>query len=122
MGLHRRAAHRDKAEPGIIAALRAVGATVVQLSAKGVPDLLVGYRGRTVLLEVKSIISTEHKDGYTRTRKTRVDVGQVEFAERWRGGLLAIVHTPEEALAAVGAGSPVSALPTTRRAVKHPAR
>lgn len=40
----------------IVKALRLVGATVQSLASigKGCPDLLVGYRGRLFLLEVKS--------------------------------------------------------------------
>ena len=54
MSLHRHAAKRDKNESEIIDALKAVGAQVYPLSAKGVPDLLVAYRNQTYLLETKS--------------------------------------------------------------------
>lgn len=46
--------HRDKSEPAIVSALRQVGAHVLKLSGKGVPDLLVFYRGRWTPLEVKT--------------------------------------------------------------------
>lgn len=45
---------RDANEKAIIVALQAAGAFVFQLSGKGVPDLLVAYRGRWEPLEVKS--------------------------------------------------------------------
>lgn len=99
-----RAAHRDKAERPIIEALRAVGATVAPLSGKDIPDLLVGYKGVTFLLEVKSRIEElgkGRKKAYVRT--TKVSEGQKDFAEAWRGGSLKVVHTPEEALLAIGA-------------------
>lgn len=51
-----RRAHRvDANQPEIVRALRRIGATVVDLSAVGndVPDLLVGYRGRWQLMEIK---------------------------------------------------------------------
>lgn len=98
-----RPAHRDKAESGIIKALRAVGATVHQLSGKDIPDLLVGYKGLTYLLEVKSVLMNTRKDGYTRTTRTAVSKGQVDFATAWRGGPVRHVTTPEEALMAIGA-------------------
>lgn len=49
----RRAAQRDANEAPIVEALRARGASVTLLSAGGVPDLLVGYKAITLLLEVK---------------------------------------------------------------------
>lgn len=117
----RRGGNPDAAQGPIVDALRRVGASVVIISkvGGGCPDLLAGYRGQTFLLEVKSVLTSEGKDGYTRTRKTRVDAGQVEFVAAWRGGPLHIVHTPEEALEAVGASGPVTSAP---RPVKHPAR
>lgn len=99
-----RPAHRDAAEPAIINALRAIGATVWPISGKDVPDLLVGYRGVTYLLEVKSRIEEAGKDrkkSYLRTTKT--SDGQKAFMESWKGGPARVVHTPEEALMAVGA-------------------
>lgn len=99
-----RPAHRDAAEPAIVNALRAIGATVWPISGKDVPDLLVGYRGVTYLLEVKSRIEETGKDrkkSYLRTTKT--SDGQKAFMESWKGGPARVVHTPEEALYAVGA-------------------
>ncbi len=51
----RRAARIDANQREIVATLRSVGALVILLSAigKGVPDLLVGFRGVWTLLEVK---------------------------------------------------------------------
>lgn len=68
MSLNRRAAKRDKNEREIIEALQAAGATVQQLSAKGVPDLLVGKNGVNLLMEVKSKIGclTEDEDTFFR--------------------------------------------------------
>ena len=55
MSLARRAARRDDNERAIVDALKAHGATVVQLSGRGVPDLLVGYAHEVwVLMEVKA--------------------------------------------------------------------
>lgn len=98
-----RPAHRDASEPAIIKALRAVGASVWPISGKDVPDLLVGYKGLTYLLEVKSRLSNTKKDGYTRKTTTKVSEGQQAFQDSWRGGPVRVVHTPEEALYAIGA-------------------
>lgn len=98
-----RPAHRDAAEPAIIDALRAAGASVHQLNGKDILDLLVGYRGVTYLLEVKSRLTNTRKDGHTRKSTTKVSAGQMAFMESWKGGPTRVVHTPEEALYAVGA-------------------
>ena len=78
------AAKRDKNEPEIVQALRDRGASVTPLSAGGVPDLLVGYRGVNLLFEVKS-----ERGVLTEDQKL------------WHGSWLGqkkVVRTPEEAL------------------------
>ena len=79
---------RDANEPAIIAALRAVGATVEQLSAPDLPDLLVGYCGGNWLMEVK-------------TEKGKLKPGQERWQEWWRG-VVDVVRSPEEALRRIG--------------------
>ena len=49
----RQAARRDANEQLIVDALEQVGALVCRVSGKDVPDLIVGWRGRYLLLEVK---------------------------------------------------------------------
>ena len=50
----RRAARVDENQGLIVKALRACGATVrIITQGDGIPDLLVGYRGHTILMEVK---------------------------------------------------------------------
>lgn len=51
--MSRYARRRDDCEAGIVAALRAVGATVQTLDETGCPDLLVGHAGKLYLLEAK---------------------------------------------------------------------
>lgn len=92
MSLHRRAAKRDENEAGIIDALRAVGCTVTPLSGTGVPDLLVGHRGTTLLLEVKM------------PRKGLTDA-QAVFHASWKGAPIHIVTSADEALAALKEGA-----------------
>lgn len=52
----RRAARIDSTQREIVSALRAIGATVQPLHSvgRGCPDLLVGFRGRNLLVECKS--------------------------------------------------------------------
>lgn len=90
MTLNRYAAKRDQTETQIIEALRRIGATVYPLSDAGLPDLIVGYRQKTYLLECKS-------------GKNKLNERQCKFFEEWRGGACYIVRDMKEALIAVGA-------------------
>lgn len=91
----RRAAKVDANQATIVDDLRKAGCTVVPLHAVGggVPDLLVGYRGRNVLLEVK--------DGRKPPSKRKLTDDQVEFHDGWRGQV-AVVESVKDALEAVG--------------------
>ena len=82
----RRAAKRDANEQAIVDALRAAGASVEHLSGCGVPDLLVGFRGRVVLAEVKDA-------------KGELTPYQVEWHTTWRGPQPVILRSVEDALA-----------------------
>ena len=81
----------------IVRALEAVGATVEPLVADqpGVPDLLVGWRKQTFLLEVK--------DGSKKPSARRLRKGQALWHTRWAGRPVAVVHDVQQALAAIGA-------------------
>ena len=85
----RRAARVDKNQVAVVAALRKIGASVLHLHREGggCPDLLAGYRGRNVLLEVK--MPGEEPNAL-----------QVEFIKGWRGELY-VVHSPLEAVRAL---------------------
>ena len=93
----RRAAKIDATQTAIVSALRAAGATVQSLAAvgDGVPDLLVGIRGQTLLLECK--------DGNQPPSKRRLTEDQLAWHGAWRGGALCVVDGPEAALRAIGA-------------------
>ena len=54
MSLRRVNPVRDRNEKPIAQALQQAGAIVWRLSAADLPDLLVGWQGRLILLEVKS--------------------------------------------------------------------
>lgn len=80
----RRAARVDANQEAIVKALRDVGAYVWVI---GLPvDLLVGYRGHTFLVEVKT------------TAKKPLTALQASFFKTWCGGTLARVDSPEAAL------------------------
>jgi hypothetical protein len=92
----RRAAKIDSNQIQVVSALRASGATVQSLAAvgKGVPDLLVGYMGKTLLMEVK--------DGRKPPSAQRLTEEQLEWHVAWTGGSLAVVDGPEAALRMIG--------------------
>lgn len=83
----RRAARVDSNQLEIVAALRSVGASVFVI---GLPvDLLVGYKGHTMLMEVKT------------GPKKPLTALQHAFFANWTGGTLARVDGPEAALNAL---------------------
>ena len=92
----RRAAKIDANQPEIVKALRSVGATVQPLHqvGEGVPDLLVGYRRTTYLIEVK--------DGAKPPSKRELTPDQVTWHGQWWGGPCLVVNNVSEALAAIG--------------------
>lgn len=93
----RRRARTDANQQAVIDALRQAKATVHSLAeiGNGCPDLLVGYNGRTYLMEVK--------DGTKAPSEIRLTVNQVEWHKNWTGGSLSIVYGPEGALSVIGA-------------------
>lgn len=92
----RTAARIDANQPAIVAALRGIGASVLHChQLKNCFDLLVGYRGRTFLMEVK--------DPSQPPSKRQLTAGEAEFRAKWRGSVYHIVHSPDEALAIVTA-------------------
>jgi hypothetical protein len=86
VSLNRYAKRRDPNEPEIVRALRDIGATVKRLDDI---DLLVGWRGRNFLLEVKDL-------------KGALKPSQEEMVRTWRGQY-EIVRSVDEALRAIGA-------------------
>lgn len=81
----------DANQTEIVQALRACGCSVQILSAvgKGCPDLLVGYAGRNVLLEVK--------DGSKRPSARKLTPDEQAWHEAWRGEAY-VVSDVEDAL------------------------
>jgi hypothetical protein len=66
----------------------AMGASVLNLSTvgRGCPDLLIGYRGVSCLVEVKS----SEKAAYTEP--------QIKFMQEWRGGPVSRVDSVDAAI------------------------
>lgn len=89
----------DANQSQIVYVLRAVGATVQTLHevGHGCPDLLVSYRGINYLLECK--------DGSKAPSAQKLTPDEVKWHENWRGQV-AVVRSPDEALAAIGALEP----------------
>jgi len=91
-----RAAKIDANQMQVVIALRAAGATVQSLAGvgKGVPDLLVGYQGQTLLLEIK--------DGRKPLSARLLTEDQLRWHGSWKGGALAVVDSPDAALRMIG--------------------
>lgn len=88
----RRAARVDDNQSQIVDALRAIGATVrVVTQGGGLPDLLVGFRGHTILMEVK--------DGAKPPSHRALTPAEQKFFDEWRGGLVVVVNSIDEAIA-----------------------
>jgi hypothetical protein len=85
------AQRKDENQDDIVDALEKIGADVWVMHQPC--DLLVGFRGRNVLLEVKRL-----KGG------SKPTPAQVKWNKSWRGQR-ATVRTPEEAIAAVTGAS-----------------
>ena len=84
----RYAARVDANQTQIVSALRAAGAYVWII---GLPvDLLVGYKGHTFLVEVKT------------NAKKRLTGLQADFFENWGGSTLCRVDSAESALRMIG--------------------
>lgn len=86
----------DTNQPEIVRALRRAGASVQILSmvGRGCPDVVVGFRGQTYLLEIK--------DGSLPPSKRTLTPDEKQWHAKWRGHV-DIVESIEDALRAIGA-------------------
>lgn len=87
----RKFARVDKNQVEIVDTLRRVGAKVLHTYqlGNGCADILVGYLGRLLLMEIKS------KGG-------RLTPDELFFYDNWKEYMV-VVYSPEEALKAIGA-------------------
>lgn len=92
-----RAARVDSNQREIMDTLEAVGASVWNVSSlgKGFPDLVVGFKGRTELLEVKNENQPLSARKLTPKEERRF--------ESWRGKPVHVVSNKRQALIAIGA-------------------
>jgi len=76
----------DLNQKAVVEALRAIGASVQSLApvGQGVPDLLVGWRNRNYLIEVKTL-------------KGKLTEPQVKWHGDWKG-TVHVVRTAKEAI------------------------
>lgn len=81
----------DANQTSIVEALRRVGASVQSIATigNGAPDILAGFRGQNILMELK-------------VGKAALTTDETEWHQEWRGQV-AIVRTADEALQAIGA-------------------
>lgn len=85
----RRAAKVDANQRAIVKALRSIGATVAVTSTvgQGFPDICVGYRGRSILMEVK--------DGSKPPSERKLTPDQKDFHAAWRGEITVVTSATE---------------------------
>ena len=85
----------DSNQREVVQAFRELGATVrsIHTVGDGVPDLIVGVHGHTLLVEVK--------DGAKPASKRRLTPAEQKFHDEWRGGELLIVETVADVMRAV---------------------
>lgn len=88
----RRAAKVDRNQAEIVQALRKVGASVQSLAAvgEGVPDLLVGWRGMNLLIEVK--------DGNKPPSGRKLTPDQEAWHDAWAGRPVFVVTCVDQAI------------------------
>ena len=89
----------DANQGAIVAALRKAGCSVTSLAAigDGCPDLMAGRAGHTFLIEVKN---PEYRCKGDPGKDLSSD--EIAWLAAWRGGVVSVVYTVDEALAAVG--------------------
>ena len=86
MGAPRWAQAPDANQDEVVKALEKIGCSVYDAHriGGGLPDLIVGYRGLTMLVEVK-------------TPKGKLREGQEQWIREWRG-FTCVVRSPEDAI------------------------
>lgn len=119
--MRRYAAGKDTAHTPIVDGLRAMGCSVLVLNVKDGPDLAVGHRGATYLLEVKTPPQVVTRKGRGKRAgqevrelrpATPLSEGQRKWHDAWRGRAR-IVYDLQDALQAVGFQVAPSYTPST---------
>lgn len=78
----------DKNQSEIFDAFRKMGCSVLDASkvGQGFPDAVIGYRGMTVLVEIKS------------SEKEKFTEPQIRFMESWKGSTVSRINDVEGAI------------------------
>jgi hypothetical protein len=89
-------AKKDANHNEVVDALQKAGAYVLDMShvGRGFPDLIVGFRSKTILVEIKNPKTAYGRKGLNKN--------QIKWKEQWTGGTYAVVDSPEQALKAIG--------------------
>ena len=82
----------DANQKSIVAALRKMGASVLHLHTigKGCPDILVGFRSKNALVEIK--------DGAKSPSAQKLTPDEATFQAEWRGQVI-IINSVDDAIA-----------------------
>ena len=78
----------DENQKTLVHTFIAMGASVLNLSTvgRGCPDLLIGYKGKSVLVEIKN------------GEKATFTEPQVKFMQEWRGGAVSRIDSVDAAI------------------------
>ena len=85
----RRYARRDSNEAEIVKAVKSCGASWLPIAVRDGPDGIVGFRGQTHLVEIK-------------TAKGAHKPGQVTFSDSWRGAPIIVVRSAADVFVMLG--------------------
>lgn len=90
----RTAARKDSNHKSIVDGLRKYGASVLDVSQlKNCFDILVGYKGKTFIMEIK--------DGKKPPSQRRLTPGELEFMKTWKGSKYNVVLSLDDAVKVV---------------------
>jgi Holliday junction resolvase len=98
----RRTHRRDKTHAAIVTELRQMGYSVADTSTVGndFPDLVIGRRGVTALVEAKSRSRESHVGRVTDPAVALLTDGQRRFRDAWRGSRVLVGYDAIEIHAA----------------------
>lgn len=87
---------KDANHNDVVDALTKAGAYVLDMShvGSGFPDLIVGYKKETLLVEIKNPKTSYGRKGLNKN--------QLKWRESWTGGAYCVVDSPEAALRMIG--------------------
>ena len=88
MSLARHAKKVDANQRAIVERFRAAGCSVAFWGANGAPDLVVGIRGVTILVEIK--------DGRKPPSARRLTAAQQKWHQAWKGDAVVVVESVEQ--------------------------